>query len=508
MSKKINTYGAELEKVIAKIVNQNPHRVTKTFFKKLITYSNERNTKPSFHFSDIKPNIILGVTSQDLGEQGIDNGFNLLETALPYQNSLTKLHQLIELDIRSSQKALSSEHATLINMSNHPLGKLNLQSYKKMVAPKGVYPYIWFRGWNHAIGINAKAQNSPTTGVDVYQAAQAASAIIGAGAAFIALFANSPFEEGKLSKYKESRLKIWDGMMKNSKVEGDRITATFPKSPFKNLAQYFEWMFGDKTGIHFVLAEKNNNKMDYKGVGDRILIVENNPAVLTFLSKKEWKALYLKDIKKKKKQTVIVQPNITHMEAMQFAQFAGARIRYSLNQKDFPLEKFLEACKKTNKNEVEKIFEKFAKYMYIEGRDPGSNFPDKEIANAGDTIAKSVAISPSALQAGLINNLEKTLNYLNKYPWKQLGELRESAIEHGLQGFVRNLRVEDFTRNILYLANEGLSKDEQWMLSYPNWVLLKKQNGADRAISFIKKYKGDKNRAIKKLIELRKVTIS
>lgn len=502
---KVNTFGVELEKVVSSNNSQEPHRISRIFFNKLVALANKRKTKPHYHYSDIEPETILGVVSQDLGEQGLDNGFNLLETALPYQTSLTKLYQLIELDIQSSQKALADEESTLINMSNHPLGKTDMKTYKKMVAPKGVYPYIWFRGWDHAAGIDAKAQNSPATGISADQAADAVSAIIGAGAAFVALFANSPLEEGKLSGYKESRLKIWDRMMKNSKVEGDRLTATFPKKPFKNLAQYFNWMFGRKTGIHFVLAENEEGKTDYKGVGERILIVEDNPSVLKFLSKKSWKAFYLKDTKKKTKQYITVNPNISHMEAMQFAQFSGARIRYALDQKNFPLKDFIAACQKTDKNEVEKIFEKFAKYIYIEGRDPGANFPDQEILNEGQEIAKSVAISASALQAGLINNLGKTLKYLDKYPWNMLGQLRESSIKDGLQGHIGKLKVETFTQDILNLAKEGLSKNEQWMLAYPEWVLSKKQNGADRAISFIKKYEGSKTKAIKELVKLRKV---
>lgn len=517
--KQIDTYGVELEKTIANIKNSKPHLVSQNFFKRLKKAADQRKVNSHYHFSDVKPKIILGLVSDDLGEQGLDNGFNLLETSLPYQKSLTDLNKKILVDLKVTQKTLEKEKASMINLSIHPLGKTDMKTYKKTVVPKGVYPYIWYRGWDHAAGIDAKAQNSPTTGVSVDQAADAVSAVIGANAALIALFANSPFEEGKLSKHKEARLKMWDRMMKNAKVEGDRLTASFPEEPFKTLAQYFNWMFGGKTGIHFVLAGNQEGKTDYKlpsedcnlvgykGIGDRILLIDDTPTLLKYLSKKQWDATFFKDRRRKIQRTVKVIPHISHMETMQFAQFTGARIRYGLNHQDFPLSKFVSACQKLNQTKVEEIFEKFAKFVYIEGRDPGANFPDQEIINAGEDIAKSVVISPSAIQTGLIKNLTKTIKYIEKYPWKQLGQLREAAIKDGFDGKIGKLTVEEFTRNILNLAEEGLGKDERWMLAYPKWVLETKQSGADRAINFVKNHKKGLHSAIVDLINQRKVVI-
>lgn len=477
------TYGAEIEKPIANLSNGMPHCVSQEFFKRLGQQAWQRRESPRYHRSDLNSKII-GVRTKYLGEQGLDNGGNLLETSLPYQLSLEDLKRIMSLDLQTAQKALKQEGASVINLSIHPLGGRDLETYKAFVAPKGIYPYLWYRGWDHTAGIDARAQNSPTTGIEPCKAADAASIIIGAGAAFIGLFANSPYEEGKRSGYKESRLTMWERMMKYAKVEGDRITAMFPPERFRTLAQYFNWMFGEKTSIHFIINSDKNS--DYKGIGDRIIVIPENPSVLDYLSATSWQGLFLKDIFNGFNiNPVTIIPHISHMEKMQFAQFAGARIRYELNHEGFPLQEFLEACRHPEKSGVEEIFERWAKFMYIEGRDPGANFPDKQLLEAGEEIAESVVISPAAIQAGLIRNLQEATSYIDLFNWQHLKALREAAIRDGLRGEVDGITVNEFAKKILEIAGKGLTAEEQRFLRYPLWVLETGKNGADRAIEFV-----------------------
>lgn len=498
------TFGAEIEKPVSSLKNFQSAAVSQAFFKRLKKEADKRSVKNHYHFSDIKPKIILGVVSDDLGEQGLDNSFNLLETSLPYQISLTNLYQKLLLDLQTTQQSLLKEETSIINMSIHPLGKRDMRTYKKMVAPKGLYKYIWYRGWDHTAGIDARAQNSPTTGISAYQAADAVSAIIGCGAAFIALFANGPFEEGKISPLKDARLNMWDRMTGSSKVKGDLLTTKFPPQRFKTLAQYFNWMFGSKTQIYFILA-RNSQSSGYKSIEDKILIPQGHLSVLEYLSKKEWPAFWFKQINRKNPKKEIISPNISDLEVLQYTQFAGARIRFKLkNHNSFPIKDFLKACRE-NSLEVEKIFDDFSDYFYIEGRDPGANFPDKEIISAGENIAKSTVISPSAIQAGLLNNLKKVVQFIDQFKWNQLKALRDSAIKNGLQGKIAKITVEEFTSKVLELANEGLDEKERWMLAYPKWVLQTKQNGADRALRFIKTHKKGGVDAIVDLVKYRRV---
>ncbi|MFA9288783.1 MAG: hypothetical protein ACEQSA_02815 [Weeksellaceae bacterium] len=506
MKTNINTtYGGELEKVIAQSQTGEMQAVSQSYFETLSAIAKERGDEVHFHESDIKPDVKLGTVSTTLGEQGLDNGFNLLETALPYGDSLSDLQKRMQLDLETTQQALASDKVSVINLSNHPLGTTTFADYSKYVAPKGVYSYIWFRGWDHTAGINARAQNSPATSVIPAQAADAVSVIIGAGAAFIGLFANSPYEEGQRADYKESRLMMWDRMMAHSKFQGDRRTARFPEKRFHTMAEYFQWMFGPQTSLHFVLGSGT----DYKSIGDKILYVQDMPSVLEFLSKPSWKAYYLNDLLRNFPPQTIedVKPNIGHMETMQFAQFAGARIRYGLKHDSFPLVEFLEACAQTDKQNVEAIFEKHAMFTYIEGRDPGANFPDVELRNAGKDIAETAMVSPSAIQAGLMANLSEAVAYIDSFDWKTLGLLREEAIKNGLIGKVGDITVADFAEKIVEIAATGLAEDDKKLLDYPEYVLKTGKNGADRAVEFVENATGTMEEKLKALVVSRKVIL-
>ena len=486
---KVKTYGSELEKVVSNKTTKRSHKTSQDFFKGLQKLAKKRKATSHIHVSDLNPTIIIGTISNDLGEQGIDNGFNLLETASAVHTSLSDLKKSQFEDLKSTLDSLENENATILNSSIHPTAKRDMGAYKNFVAPKGVYPYIWYRGWNHAAGIDARAQNSPATGVGVGDAARAVTAIIGIGAATIALTANSPITQGRISKYKEARLKIWDDMFHNSKVRGDFFVSKFPPKPFENLGEYFSWMFGKKTAIHFAVQDSTDG---YKGLGEKILIPERFISVLDFLKEKSVTTYNLHSLFTKFPPTPeIITPNITHMESMQWAQFAGARIRFKLKDHDsFPVDEFVHNCLGKS-TEVEEIFKKFTEFVYIEGRDPGANFPDQKIGNAGSNVAESVMIAPSALQAGIINNLDKVSSYLATFEWKDLGLLREESIRNGLQGEHNRIKVHNFTEKILELASDGLDGADKKHLAYFEWVLKTGKNGADRAIESFRKSNSD-----------------
>ena len=501
---KQRTYGGELEKPVSNRKTDMPYGVSQDFFNRLAAQSKKRGYKPHFHMSDVNPSTILGVQSSDLGEQGLDNATNLQETAIPYVHNLGDFASLAKLDLEIVQQVLEKEKASIINMSNHPLGQTDMDTYHTFVAQRGLYRYIRYRGWDHSAGIGANAQNSPATGVSADESADAVSVITGFGAAFIAIFANSPFAEGKKSEFQESRLTMWERMMGNSTVPGDLRVARFPERRFDTMARYFQWMFAGDSGIHFIL---NNGGRDYKGIKDQMLIVEGNPNVLTYLSQKTVRARFLSDIQAGTMNAVqMVTPDISHMETMQFAIFSGARIRYGLNHDGFPLQEFLKACQKPNRRDVEKIFSDYAQFIYIEGRDPGANFPDSELWDANAQVAQSSFIAPSAIQAGLIRNLGEAVTLLNQYAWKHLGALRDVAITSGLSGEVAGVSVKTLVTQVLEIAGRGLSSKEQWMLAYPQWVLYH-GNGADRAIEFVNRHPLGNRQALIDLVRSRQVVV-
>lgn len=507
MSTRLPTYGAEVEKPVANLETGESHKTSPAFFQRLQKEAEKRGTFDHLHKSDLKPEVTLGVISKDIGEQGLDNGFNLLETSTAVMPCLNDLADLLTKDLLTVQQSLEAEGASIINMSNHPLAKTDLESYEKFVAPKGLYPSLWYRGLEHSAGINANAQNSPSTGIEAAMAANAASIIIGVGAAIVGIFGNSPFFEGRRSSYKEVRLTMWDRMMKRSRFEGDRVTSRFPEAKFETLAQYFKWIFGGQTTLYFVLSNAVSGKAEYKNLGQQVVLIQGNPSVLEFLSKPRWTGIFFHELMTAfPPKPIAVTPNSAHMTTMQFANFSGARIRFALKE-NFPLREFVEACKKPHAKQLETIFAKFAHFLYIEGRDPGANFPDRELWQAGEEIARSVMIAPSAVQAGLIRNLSESKRLIAKYPWKKLGELRLAAIKNGLQGAVKGLTVANFAREVIEVAARGLRSDEQWMLAYPLWVLKTGKNGADRAIEFVENSKTNGIKALTDLIQSRHVVV-
>ena len=462
------TLGAEIEKPISDIISGQTRGVSQEFFKRMA----KNFSDPHIKYSDIEPQTILGVSSPEHGSVGLDNAFNLQETSSKVTSNLEELHELLKTDLRLIQQTLLYEGATVINLSIHPLAKTDTQTYKAFVAPKGIYKYISQRGWDHTAGIDAKAQNSPSTGVSPENAAKALTTIIGASAAFIGLFANSPFAEGKISQFKETRLNMWTRFMKNSISEGDRTTSRFPEKPFETLAQYFYWMFGPGTNIHFVMASEGN----YKTFGDGTILIDGNPSVIDYLRKDVVKGHFFNS-----KKAIEVKPNLSHMEVLQFAQFTSARIRWAFNHDNITKETFLSALENDS---LEDLFSNGgASYMYIEGRDPGANFPDKHLQDLDENLALSTIISPSAIQSGLINNLQESNTFIRSVGWSKLNALRHSAIQYGLDGEVEGLTVKEFASKIVEIAGKGLEAKYHPMLDYPKHVLKTDENGADRALS-------------------------
>lgn len=460
------TLGAEIEKPISKIKTGEPHGVSQGFFNRVTAML---NTKPEY--SDIEPGTIIGTTSDQL-HVGLDNAFNLQETSIPNPTTdILELEEWLKTDLRIVQKALTAEGATVINLSIHPLGQTNDESYKAFVAPKGVYKYIALRGWDHKAGIDAKAQNSPSTGVEPELAAKALTTIIGSSAAFIGIFANSPFCGNRLSPCEETRLTMWERFMENSSSEGDKVTARFPQKPFESLKDYFNWMFGPGTNIHFVMASGGS----YKTFGDQAILIDGNPAVLDYLRMQKAKGKLLNSGKE-----IIVEPVLSHLEAMQFAQFSSARIRYKFNHQQINKHDFLEAFDNDKLEEL--LAAKGLESMYIEGRDPGANFPDRQLREKGENLAWSTVISPSALQVGLINNLDEASAYIRSFDWQTLGELRNAAIVQGLGGRAEGLQVREFATKIVEVAAKGLTSKQHRLLEYPLQVIASNENGADRAL--------------------------
>ena len=503
----LTSLGVELEMAVACNKDSSSHFVG-PFFSNLYAGKYARGEtaqlKVAHDGRDIAVTSVLGCTS-------LDNAFNNIESAIGpvgmagRPGGLETLDVWVRTELEAVEAALAAEGAMVLNFSEHPALAIDDHLYQRIRAPKPIYDYwVNCRGWNHKVGIDAKAQNSPCTGVAVCDAVMALNTVLAASPAFIALFANSPFENGEYTGYRENRLTIWPRMFRNAYCVADDRLHRLPPQPFANLRGYFEWMFGADTAMQRIPSSLGNSK--YKDIAD-VVCVEGNPSLLTFLRGKHWLAHRCaqggidsaQDCNKG--QPVEVRPSLAHLAFQQFAQFLDARIRFGFAHEP-ALDEFFAAWERPFG--LEDLFETHFDFCYIEGRSPGANFADREIFDeAGAEVAASVVMAPSALQAGLLRNPSAAWRWLEHWPWRALPALRDAAMRDGLNGRVGSLSVRTLCEELLEIAGKELSRDEAWMLAYPQHVLRSGRNGADRALAAYELLSGSPGERMKQLMKAR-----
>jgi len=406
------------------------------------------------------------------GESGLDNGYNLLETSFsPVSGGaggLARLATQVRQELLDVQEALAQENATVLNVSEHPFCRLDQDWYARIRVPRPIYDeLVEYRGWQHHIGIDAKAQNSPCTSVAVQDAVRALNVVLGLAPAVIALFANSPLEGGRVTGLKENRLTIWDRMFQHSRFAGDHFLQCLPKQPFVDLGDYFRWMFGPNTVSR---ALPSTVGTDYKLAVP--IHLEGDPSLSQFLAATSWVGRRADTGK-----WVVLQPDSGYFEYSQFAHFLDARWRYRLAVRP-PLAELLAAWRQPGG--IEALYERCGVDGYIEGRAPGAVFADAQLLQeAGAAVASSVPMAPSAIQLGLMRNLNQAEQLWRDWGWLQLRELRASAIRHALADDT----VYALATEVMAVAREGLAEDEHCWLAYADYVLTSRCTGADRLLA-------------------------
>jgi hypothetical protein len=403
------------------------------------------------------------------GHSGLDNAFNLLETAfdpIVAPDGLDALHRTVVAEIADANAALAEEGAVLLNAAEHPDCALSDTWYRSVVAPRRVYAEMaGFRGWRHQLGIDAKAQNSPCTAVPIAQAARALNTILALAPANIALFANSPLEGGRDTGLKENRLTLWDRMFSGTRFACDHRLQQLPDAPFADLGAYFRWMFGPGTVTRALPASTGAS---YKS-GAHVYL-NDNPPLGAFLQSVSWDGVTDDG------DTITLAPESAHFVHAQFGNFIDARWRYRLA--DFPeLPALLRAWE--TQHGLEALFAQHGVDGYIEGRAPGANFADPQLlAVAGPDICRTVTIAPSAIQLGLMRNLDDAEALVREWGWAPLAALRADAIRLGMASD----RVQALARDTLAVARAGLSPEDAAWLAYAEYVTETRQTGADRLL--------------------------
>jgi hypothetical protein len=466
------TLGLELEMGVVDRESGQSACVTDVYFERLAEIKRRRGER-------VLPERLEGrqvSLSGPLGNSGLDNGFNLLETSFSPvredEGGLETLAARVRQELRDVEEALEAENLTLLNASEHPACVPDGEWYLRARVPRPIYKdWVEARKWRHFVGMDAKAQNGPCTSIDTSHAVRALNVMLSLAPVFIALFANSPLAAGKETGLKENRLTIWEEMFRDARFPGDLRLCRLPIRPFEDLGDYFHWMFGAGT-VSQALPQVDSGgagaKKRYKSV--QTFHLEGDPALEHFLCSASWTG-------RRDAHTVLLVPSAEHFVHAQFAHFLDARWRYALDTLP-DLKELLDAW--DTPGGIETLFARHGARGYIEGRAPGCVLPDQPLLEeAGSEIAATTPLSASALQLGLLRNLAQAETLARDKGWNPLRELRPRAIRHALE----DDEIHALAQDALSIAHAGLSTKERHWLAYADYVLQTRRTAADRMLS-------------------------
>lgn len=423
--------------------------------------------------------------AHDGGVNSIDNGFNLLETAHapidPGPDALTLLEGKLRADAARVASALAPDGLFICTLAQHPTAGIDPAAYTARVAPKSIYRYLTaHRGWDHGVGIDAKAQNGPTTEVPPDQAIAALNLLLTATPAFIAIFANSPFESARATGQMETRMTLWPRMVASSRASADRARCGLPPRLFRGFADYWNWTFAPGTVIQAVPSGAES----YKGDGALCIAGDGRLGAAQFFAQARVPAINLNG------EALILHPGAHHFEYLQWSNFLDFRLRFSFAS---PLPTRHEIAAAFERPEqFDALFHARLGNLYIENRCAGASFADLDLhARAGSEIASGAMIAPSALQAGLVLAAQspEAATLLRRWPLERVRVLRSHAIAQALGTPGRADRAPQvsaalraFCTEVLDLALSHLPESERATLRYARFVVETGLTGAARAL--------------------------
>ncbi len=404
-------------------------------------------------------------------ESGLDNAFNHLESALePVQGgagALDRLAAQVHVELGDVLAALAEEGAVVLNVAQHPDCPMDDAFYRRVRAPKPIYDdWVEHRRWAHHVGVDAKAQNGPTTSIPAARAAQALNVSLALAPALVALFANSPLEGGEETGHQENRLSLWPRMFAAGRFAGDLMLSRLPGAPFADLGAYFRWAYGPGTVMQTVPAVPTR---DYKAA--RACRVTQGPSVMAFLAGGPWAAVQCDTGK-----PLTVHPDSLHFEYLQFAPFLDARFRFRFGELP-ALPELLDAVARPRG--LEALLEASGAEGYIEGRTPGASFCDAGgVAEMGWETASTATLAPSAVQMGLLANLDEATRLVDAWGWARLAGLRERAMRLALA----DDEVHALAGEVLAVARAGLGPLDRPWLAHAEWTWRHRRTAADRLL--------------------------
>ncbi len=481
------SYGLEIELPV--VTNETKPWNGQAYIRSLQEIWNTKKYVSHVHDLNGKPIDLTREDNHAIITAGFDCVYSNLELAIGPYASLQELQNTTIQTYNEVLESVEKHDAYVLNFSEAPNQNTNIEQYQDFVLEKSFYTYLTkIRGHSHYIGTDAKAQISPCTGIAPQKAISALNLILKLSPVFIALYANSPYEEGYDTGNAENRLTIWAREFATSVFSQDMLTTYAPEGFFQSYYHYISWLYNRNIPCYALAKTK---KGLYKSSND-LVVIKDNPDLITYLRQKNWQGYSVKN-----KQTYTITPHAKDIESQQSTQFLDARLRFSFGENPPKVKKFIKMFDKTLKKDVnyfDDFFMDCLDYTYIENRAPGSQCPDNDLREENPTdlhnIQKSVHSAISVLQAGVLRACDEIEDYLKEINYVcYYKQLRELAIVKGLNGELENYSLHTISKDIISIIEKYLNIQEKKMLAYIYYLLDRKQCGADKARELAKKHK-------------------
>lgn len=265
----------------------------------------------------------------------------------------------------------------------------------------------------------------------------------------VALFGNSSFSENKQNLNIEERLPAWEKFVE-SPYEYDKKITGIPEKEFKDFFDYLDYCFKSifygcawYSGMPYYLEDHSKTNEDY------------------FFSD-EIEVLHVDGQRK------TIKPSLgDSYDLLQKNIFLDCRAKYNFKE-NAKIEDFRKAYKEKNEKTLLELIDK----AFVESRFIASQNKE-EFSTAG------------AFLTGLLENLNKTKELLEKKDYSYWKELRKKAIEKGLDFKIEEKHITEILSEFMLISEDGLKKrgfGEEKFLKKAKEFLLNKENPGQRKI--------------------------
>lgn len=382
-----------------------------------------------------------------------DTGVCNLEVAFPPKKNLIeaqKEHKKKFSEIISVAKKLGF---TAISLGVTPR-KINGDPYN-LKTEKGLYLIIndWLIRHNVQIPISSHQVCIDVKIEDMTKSINCLSKLSGL---IIALTANSVIENEKIQNWKEIRTLHWKVPISNEIKNIDNIFGGIPSKSFKNLSDYFKFIWN---GTPLIIIKN----------GEWIRLKDWRITTWQYLtSGKEFDAITAD------KKTIKVKADESDLNLMMMLAWNDVKVHIIVDSKKIKLDDFINAIRK---NLLEKYLKNKISTSYLEIR-------------MCPVSPKGEEMTTPAFLLGLVNNLKELENFCKKFSWEEGREMKNILSIKGMDCMLKNKSVSFYLEQLLKISEIGLKKRKFGEEKFLNalYVRLKEEkNPADKTIEIFKK---------------------